>query len=192
MSPISKFTDLIEKKEYVNAAAAVLYDSSAVFAATVGLDGRPQVRPALFAFEQDGAFYFITRKSSRMYAELSKTPYVQFCVRNEKDELTFRLSGKVCFTDENTIIDRAAKTRPEIIKSSGEDKKALIAFFLLGAEALLKRCECLTAHCLYLPKLRRRSGREWISDRSSVPLFLKLTTSVKNIRHVPRRSSAMP
>ena len=138
MSPINELTDLIEKKEYVNAAAAVLYDSSAVFAATVGLDGRPQVRRALFAFEQDGAFYFITRKSSRMYAELSKTPYVQFCVRNEKDELTFRLSGKVCFTEENTIIDRAAKNCPELLKNPGEDKKALIAFFLLGAEALLE------------------------------------------------------
>ena len=120
MSQISKFTDLIEKKEYVNAAAAVLYDSSAVFAATAGLDGRPQVRRALFAFEQDGAFYFITRKSSRMYAELSKTPYVQFCTRNENDELTFRLSGKVCFTEEKSIIDRAAKNCPEISKGSGE------------------------------------------------------------------------
>ena len=138
MSQISKFTDLIEKKEYVSAAAAVLYDSSAVFAATVGLDGRPQVRRALFAFEQDGAFYFITLKSSRMYAELSKTPYVQFCTRNENDELTFRLSGKVCFTEEKTIIDRAAKNCPEISKSSGEYKKTLIAFFLLGAEAVLE------------------------------------------------------
>ena len=88
MSPINEFTDLIEKKEYVNAAAAVLYDSSAVFAATVGLDGRPQVRRALFAFEQDGAFYFITRKSSRMYAELSKTPYVQYALRKKIQLLT--------------------------------------------------------------------------------------------------------
>ena len=55
------------------AARRMLASHSPLFAATAGLDGRPQLRPAVFAFEQYGVLYFMTVKSSRMYAELCRS-----------------------------------------------------------------------------------------------------------------------
>ena len=137
-----ELNDLLNGKEYVRASALLLRAAGTVYAATTGLDGRPQVRPAAFAFEEEGAFYFLTLKSRRIYAELSKTPYVQFCTNDEEHGITFRLSGKVCFTEDNDLIVRAAKACPEMLKSAGGDPKMLIAFFLLGAEALIGTDEC--------------------------------------------------
>lgn len=54
----------------LSAITELLERSAPVYAATVGLDGRPQLRPVCFLFEQDGALYF-----RRLYAELCKSPY---------------------------------------------------------------------------------------------------------------------
>lgn len=59
----------------LSATTELLERSAPVYAATVGLDGRPQLRPVCFLFEQDGALYFLTAKSRRLYAELCKSPY---------------------------------------------------------------------------------------------------------------------
>ena len=139
MDHVSAWDELLEKKEYARAAALVLQNTAPLFAGTVGLDGRPQVRPAWFAFEQDGALYFLTRKSSRMYAELSKKPYVQFCCADRDTQTTVRLSGKVCFTEEQELLDRAAAACPAVLRHANGEKKQLIAFFLLGAEILAER-----------------------------------------------------
>ena len=103
-----EWRELLDQKEYVRLTALLLQTEKNLYAATVGLDGRPQVRPASFAFESDGAFYFPALKNSRLYAELSQTPYVQFCVHDGEKKLTFRLSGKVCFTEDPALIDQAA------------------------------------------------------------------------------------
>ena len=128
----------VKKEEYAGKAALCLKSGPALYAGTAGLDGRPQVRPAAFAFEQGGALYFLTLKSCRMYAELSKTPYVQFCMIDAESQLTFRLSGKVCFTEDVDLIERAAASCPQMLKKAGNDRKMLIAFFLLGAEMILE------------------------------------------------------
>lgn len=137
MGSSDELNALLGGKRYAS-AAELLLKSGTVFAATVGLDGRPQVRPAAFAFEQDGALYFLTLKSSRMYAELSKTPWVQFGVFNAERAVSFRLSGKAVFTEDAAVIERAAGACPLTLAAAGGEHKMLIAFFLTGATALLE------------------------------------------------------
>lgn len=118
--------------------AAVIHaltQCSRILAGTVGLNGRPEVRPAAFLFEQDGALYFITTKSCRMYAELCKTPYVQLYLEDPETNKTLRISGKACFTEDDAVIARAVREREAVLPETGEDTKCLIAFFLIGAEA---------------------------------------------------------
>ncbi|MBR6118920.1 MAG: pyridoxamine 5'-phosphate oxidase family protein [Oscillospiraceae bacterium] len=112
--------------------AALLERSAPIWAGTVGLDGRPQLRQLCFLFQQEGALYFLTAKSRRLYAELCKTPYIQLCVTEGETEDCLRISGKVCFTEEKELIARCLRERPEMAAALGGDEKALIAFFLLG------------------------------------------------------------
>lgn len=115
----------------LSAIAALLEQSAPVYAGTVGLDGRPQLRPVCFLFQQDGALYFLTAKSRRLYAELCKTPYLQLCISERETETCLRISGKVCFTEEKDLILRCLRERPAMTAALGGDEKALIAFFLL-------------------------------------------------------------
>ena len=112
--------------------AALLERSAPVYAGTVGLDGRPQLRPVCFLFQQEGALYFLTAKNRRLYAELCKTPYIQLCVSERETEGCLRVSGKVCFTEEKELISRGLREQPGMAAALGGDEKALIAFFLLG------------------------------------------------------------
>ena len=116
------------------AARRMLASHSPLFAATVGLDGRPQLRPAVFAFEQNGVLYFMTVKSSRMYAELCRTPYIQLGIAEPETECVFRLSAKVCFTEDSAVTERFIREQDAAFQDFGADRKLLIAFFLTGAE----------------------------------------------------------
>ena len=122
MGSSDELNALLGGKRYAS-AAELLLKSGTVFAATVGLDGRPQVRPAAFAFEQDGALYFAALKSSRMYAELSKTPWAQFCVLDAERGVSFRLSGKAVFTEDEAVTARAAEARPTCLPPPGANAR---------------------------------------------------------------------
>lgn len=124
----------------LSAIAALLERSAPVYAGTVGLDGRPQLRPVCYLFQQDGALYFLTAKNRRLYAELCKTPDIQLCVSDRETETCLRISGKVCFTEEKDLILRCFRERPAMTAVLGGDEKALIAFFLLGVRAVRTAC----------------------------------------------------
>ncbi len=97
--------ELIGAGRYLSALTAVLPEENALYAGTVGLDGRPQVRRFSFAFEKGGALYFLMLKSERMYAELSKTPYLQICRYDAQADVLTRLSGKAVFTEDSAVIE---------------------------------------------------------------------------------------
>lgn len=142
----------IDPKDGFGTAAKLLSGLAPLFAATVGLDGRPQVRPVDFAFSRDGALYFLTMKCLRFYAELSKTPYIQVCAYDAETGTSLRLSGKVCFTEDAEVIDRGIEARQDVLKRAGGERKMLIAFFLLGAEAeLTSESGCVPEATLSLP-----------------------------------------
>ena len=125
---------LPDQNAALETAVRILEHSAPLFAGTVGLDGRPQVRPADYLFTQNGALYFLTAKSSRFYAELCKTPFIQLCMTEPETQRIFRISGKVCFSEEPEIIKRCVTEREELFLRFGGDRKMLIAFFLTGAE----------------------------------------------------------
>ncbi|MBR4205579.1 MAG: pyridoxamine 5'-phosphate oxidase family protein [Clostridia bacterium] len=138
MNDNKTFFSTLDAKNPVGTAARILSRFSPLYAGTVGLDGKPQVRPLSFAREADGALYFLTAKNLRMYAELSKTPYIELCARDAETETVFRLSGKVSFTEEDDVIEPCAELCPSVLRGAGGERKALIAFFLLGATASLE------------------------------------------------------
>lgn len=122
----------------INSIAEILERSAPVYAGTQGLDGRPQLRPVCFLFQQDGALYFLTAKNRRLYGELCKTPWIQLCVSDREGCL--RISGKVCFTEEEALLRRCVRERPDLTEALGEEEKALIAFFLLGVRVERTAC----------------------------------------------------
>ena len=130
-------TTLWDSKDAVGSAGRFLARCSPVWAGTLGLDGRPQLRPVSYLFAQDGALYFLTAKSRRLYAELCKTPYIQLSAADPETADCLRLSGKVCFTEDERLLDRCVRERPELPDLLGSERTALIAFFLLEARAEL-------------------------------------------------------
>ena len=74
------------------------------FLATVEA-GRPKVRPFQFMFETDGKFVFCTSNKKPVFAQLKKTPYVEFSAMTPAFAWV-RLSGEVQFST-----DLAMKSR---------------------------------------------------------------------------------
>ncbi len=65
--------------------------------ATVGLDGRPKVRPFQFMLEQGGKLYYCTGNFKPVYKEILKQPWVEICTSTAAFAW-IRLSGKVVFS----------------------------------------------------------------------------------------------
>ena len=83
--------------------------------ATIGLDGKPKVRPFLFMFERNDRIYFCTSNKKEVYKEIQKNPSVELCVMSE--EMSWlRLNGKVVFSNEFKDKDKVFKVSP-LVKS---------------------------------------------------------------------------
>ena len=67
--------------------------------ATIGLDGKPKIRPFQMMFEEDGKLWFCTSNRKEVYRELQKQPYIELCVSGENMSW-LRLGGKAVFTDD--------------------------------------------------------------------------------------------
>lgn len=74
------------------------------YMATVGLDGKPKVRPVQFIVEYDG--WFCTNSKKSMHAELVKNPWIDLCgsklLENEIQTTWIRLSAEAVF-EENPL-----------------------------------------------------------------------------------------
>ena len=123
--------------EAASFAADFLARSFPVLAAAEGLNGRPEIRPVTFLFAEDGALYFLTAKNRRFYAELCRKPHICLTAFDRESEVFLRISGKACFSEEEPVLDRAVRERPELLQAFGGEPKTLIAFFLLEAKAEL-------------------------------------------------------
>ena len=83
-----------------------LNETRAHHVATIGLDGKPKVRPFRFMLEDGGKLYFCTSNQKSVYKEIQQkiaegtpkeiqqNPYVEFCAFR-KDFSWLRLSGRV-------------------------------------------------------------------------------------------------
>jgi uncharacterized pyridoxamine 5'-phosphate oxidase family protein len=107
-----------------------LEKSRTQYFATVGLDGKPKVRPFQLMMEHEGKLYFCTSNQKEVYREVQKQPYVELCASGE-DYAWLRLSGKVVFVQDIPIKGRVLEASPlvnSIYKTA--DNPALEVFYL--------------------------------------------------------------
>ncbi len=99
----------------MNEVIQFLNENPVQYFATVGLDGRPKVRPFQFMLEQDGKLYFCTNNTKEVYKEIQTTPYVEI-VTSSSTFAWMRLRGKVTFSN-NLEIKKAIIEASPLVKS---------------------------------------------------------------------------
>ncbi|WP_195335247.1 pyridoxamine 5'-phosphate oxidase family protein [Paraclostridium bifermentans] len=114
-----------------------LKESTVQYFSTIGLDGKPKVRPFQFMIENDNKVLFCTSNQKSVYKEIKNNKFVEVCSSNEKFEW-LRLSGEVVF-----ISDISVKNK--VIESSGLVKSIyktgnnpiFEVFYLKNAKAII-------------------------------------------------------
>jgi len=90
-----------------------LHKSGVQYFATIGLDGKPKVRPFHFMFEDDGKLWFCTSNKKEVYRELQKQAYIELSTMGDKMSW-IRLSGKVVFSDSLAIREKVFEINPMV------------------------------------------------------------------------------
>ena len=97
------------------------------YMATIGLDGKPKVRPVQYMVVRDGKLWFCTNTQKAMYAEMQASPFVELCgSRLEEDEIAtnwIRFSAEVVFPDEN---DEETRALVKEVKTAIMEKSAIV------------------------------------------------------------------
>ncbi len=121
----------------MNEVVQFLTENPVQYFATVGLDGKPKVRPFQFMLEEGGKLYFCTSNQKNVYAELQKNPYAEICVTSP----TFawiRLSGKVVFSPDLSIKAKIIEHSPLVKSSYGTgDNPIFEILYLAEAKAVI-------------------------------------------------------
>jgi len=88
------------------------------YMATIGLDGKPKVRPVQFMVLEDGRLWFCTNSEKALYAEVMANPSIELCgSRLEADEMQtawIRLSAEVTF-EENRHVKQLIMEKSAIV-----------------------------------------------------------------------------
>lgn len=99
----------------MQAVVDFLVQSEVQYLATVGLDGKPKVRPFQFMLEQDDKLWFCTSNQKSVFKEIQKQPYVELCASGENFSW-LRLSGKVVFSQDFAVKEKVLQANP-LVKS---------------------------------------------------------------------------
>ena len=79
------------------------------FLATIGLDGKPKVRPMQYMVLEEEKLWFCTNSKKEVFAELQANPCVELCgCKLEKDEMQtpwIRFSAEAVFEERQDIRD---------------------------------------------------------------------------------------
>lgn len=114
-----------------------LKENQVQYFSTIGVDGKPKVRPFQYMIEEDGKLYFCTSNKKDVYEELEKNPYVELCASNPSFAW-LRLSGKAIFTKDLDIKEKIVQSS-ELVKSiykTGENS-VFEAFYLDEVKAVI-------------------------------------------------------
>ena len=95
----------------MNEVVSFLKENEVQYFATIGLDGKPKVRPFQFMLEHEGKLYFCTNNTKEVYKDVQENPYVELVTSNAQFAW-MRLSGKVRFTGDLEI-------KQAVIEASG-------------------------------------------------------------------------
>jgi uncharacterized pyridoxamine 5'-phosphate oxidase family protein len=107
------------------------------FFATVGLDGRPKVRPFQFMLERDGRLYFCTGAQKDVYKQMEKQSYVEIC-SSSPEFAWIRLNGKAVFSNDIEIKKTILESN-ELVRSiyKTTDNPEFVLFYLDEAKAVI-------------------------------------------------------
>ncbi len=106
------------------------------YLATIGIDGKPKVRPFQFKLEDGGKLYFSTLSDKQIYKEITQQPWVELCTCGENFSW-LRLSGKVVFSQDLSIKRRIIEEAIPLIQSiyKTPDNPMFALFYLDEATA---------------------------------------------------------
>lgn len=111
-----------------------LNENPVQYFATIGLDGKPKVRPFQFMLEENGRIYFSTSNQKDVFKELEACPHVEISVSSPQFAW-IRLSGKVVFTSDmnvkSTVIESSELLQRKLLYKRITQKNAPIE--LIGA-----------------------------------------------------------
>lgn len=121
----------------MNEVVNFLTENPVQFFATIGLDGKPKVRPFQFMLEYEGKLYFCTNNQKDVYAQLQKCPYVEVSTTNPKFAW-IRLNGKVVFSS-NMEIKKAIIEKSGLVRSlyKTAENPVFEIFYLEEAKAVI-------------------------------------------------------
>lgn len=111
----SSLTYKQNKEKEMNQASEYLLKTKNQVLSTVGLDGKPKVRPFQFMIEDKGKMYFCTSNKKEVFRELQVSNNVELCASAE-DMSWLRVSGKVAFVNELRLKDMVMEASP-LVKS---------------------------------------------------------------------------
>ena len=107
-----------------------LRNSGLQYLATIGLDGKPKVRPFQFMFEDEGKLWFCTANTKEVYQELQKQPYVELCASAPKMSW-MRLAGKAVFVDDLAIKCKVFEQSPLVKSIYKKSENPVLSVFYL-------------------------------------------------------------
>ena len=114
-----------------------LIKSGAQYFSTVGIDGKPKVRPFQFMLEDNGKLYYCTSNQKPVYKEMTVQPYVEICASGENFSW-MRLSGKAVFSKDLALKAKILEVSP-LVKSiyNTPDNPIFEIFYLDEAVAVI-------------------------------------------------------
>lgn len=115
----------------------ILRENPTHYFATVGLDGKPKVRPFGFMTVEGGRLYYCTNNKKDVYAQMQRQPCVELCVCTPNFEW-LRVSGKAIFSGDQVIKEKVFECS-ELVKSmyKSADNPIFEVFYLEEAKAVL-------------------------------------------------------
>ncbi|AZV57355.1 pyridoxamine 5'-phosphate oxidase family protein [Clostridium sp. AWRP] len=121
----------------MNEVVKFLKENPVQYFATVGLDGKPKVRPFQFMLEKEGKLYFCTNNKKDVFAQLQKCPYIEISTSSPKFAW-IRLNGKVVFSNDmetkKAIIENSSLVK-SLYKSA--ENPIFEIFYLKDAKAVI-------------------------------------------------------
>lgn len=116
----------MEQKVTLRDVADYLDNIGIQFLATIGLDGKPKVRPMQYMVLDDDKLWFCTNSKKDVYAELQANPNLELCgCKLENDEMQtpwIRFSAKAVFEERQDIRD-AIIEKSAIVKTLYKDMR---------------------------------------------------------------------
>lgn len=106
------------------------------YCATIGLDGKPKVRPFQMMYNEGGKIFYCTGVKKDVYTELQKNPYLEISVSTMEKWL--RIRGRVEWVDDVKAKEKVLAESP-LVKSIYKtvDNPILKVFYIAEAEAII-------------------------------------------------------